>query len=203
MKTTQNLGVAGLVSLALAFGASADAQTSYDTTIIRGKVPTKDEVINALTPDAQTEDVVLTRGLKVKKKASTTTSSSADSAATTAAAPPPRRKALDLQVNFEFGSFDLTAQAKSALGNLADALSSPKLSRFAFLIEGHTDSVGSAAYNQRLSQQRADSVKNFLVAQYNIPSGRLQAVGHGEEVLLRPHQPASADNRRVQFVNLQ
>lgn len=71
-------------------------------------------------------------------------------------------------------------------------------------VEGHTDSRGSARTNLRLSQQRADSVKAYLVDK-GIASERLEAVGYGEEKPIDPKNNAAAwdQNRRVEFMILE
>ena len=67
------------------------------------------------------------------------------------------------------------------------------------VIEGHTDTSGSAAYNKKLSQKRADAVANLLVEQYGIDRSRVQAMGYGEERPLVEEKTADdrAKNRRV------
>lgn len=67
-------------------------------------------------------------------------------------------------------------------------------------ISGHTDNVGSNAYNQKLSKQRADAVKGWLVNK-GISADRIQAVGYGEE---KPRVPNDTEdnrrlNRRIEF----
>ncbi|MEO8463925.1 MAG: OmpA family protein [Gammaproteobacteria bacterium] len=104
-------------------------------------------------------------------------------------------------VTFEFNSAQLTASASETLRRVADALRGEPNLRAE--IAGHTDSVGSDEYNLKLSQDRANSVQQFLVAQ-GIDRGRLQARGYGEG---RPvADNGSADgrdrNRRVEFVVL-
>ncbi len=66
-------------------------------------------------------------------------------------------------------------------------------------IAGHTDSDGSDAYNQKLSQARADAVKELLVTQYGIAASRLTAVGYGESkpVASNATKEGKAENRRV------
>ena len=69
-------------------------------------------------------------------------------------------------------------------------------------IEGHTDSVGSDSYNQKLSQERAESVKGFLVEQ-GIPAERIPAVeGFGRTRPAAPNDtpPNREKNRRVEIV---
>ncbi len=63
------------------------------------------------------------------------------------------------------------------------------------VVEGHTDSVGTDAYNQGLSERRAGAVRDVLVNQYGVESGRVQAVGYGES---RPvADNASSDGRAI------
>jgi outer membrane protein OmpA-like peptidoglycan-associated protein len=72
-----------------------------------------------------------------------------------------------------------------------------KYPREVFLIEGHTDAVGSDAYNLKLSRARAEAVKKALTAFYVIPARNLQTVGLGERYLKIPTAEAEAENRRV------
>ena len=67
-------------------------------------------------------------------------------------------------------------------------------------VEGHTDNRGSNSYNQQLSQDRADSVMNYLLS-VGIDAGRVMAVGFGEEVPSADNATESgrAANRRVEF----
>jgi len=67
------------------------------------------------------------------------------------------------------------------------------------VIEGHTDSDGSDAYNQKLSQSRADAVKASLITQYGIAASRLTATGYGESrpVASNATKDGKAQNRRV------
>jgi len=68
------------------------------------------------------------------------------------------------------------------------------------VIEGHTDSTGSAAYNQKLSQQRADAVKNRLMEKFDIKESRLIAKGFGESKPIADNKNAGGRelNRRVE-----
>jgi len=67
-------------------------------------------------------------------------------------------------------------------------------------IEGHTDSRGAAAYNQQLSQKRADAVRTFLIEKFNITADRVNAIGYGEAKPVADNNTAEgrAANRRVQ-----
>jgi outer membrane protein OmpA-like peptidoglycan-associated protein len=66
-----------------------------------------------------------------------------------------------------------------------------------FMIEGHTDAVGSDAYNLNLSRQRAQAVKEALTTFYVIPDRNLQTVGYGERYLKIPTAEPEQENRRV------
>jgi outer membrane protein OmpA-like peptidoglycan-associated protein len=72
-----------------------------------------------------------------------------------------------------------------------------KYPREVFLIEGHTDAVGSDAYNAKLSKARAEAVKKALSTFYIIPAKNLKTVGLGERYLKIPTAEAEAENRRV------
>lgn len=66
-----------------------------------------------------------------------------------------------------------------------------------FLIEGHTDAVGSASYNYALSEERAVAVREALLDYFNIPARNLVAIGYGERYLRIPTPLAEQENRRV------
>ncbi len=125
-----------------------------------------------------------------------------------AGAPPPRPAAampsVNLTVNFPTNSAALTPAATRTLNELGRALSSQALAGFRFRIEGHTDTVGSPEANRTLSERRAATVVDYLVARFNVDRSRLEAVGMGQDGLLVQTSPQSAEprNRRVQVVNL-
>ena len=104
-------------------------------------------------------------------------------------------------IQFEFNSDRLTAKARSQAAELAAALTLPSLRGFSFAVVGHTDSVGSAGYNQDLSLRRARSVKRRLVAGAVEP-GRLVEVGLGESYPVAGAGGDDARNRRVEIINL-
>lgn len=108
---------------------------------------------------------------------------------------------------FEFDKSTLTAQARSILdGEIAKLQANP-----AMMIEvaGHTDSIGSDAYNMELSQQRAQSVVDYLVLK-GLDRSRLKAVGYGERNPVAANRNADgtdnpqgrAMNRRVELVGM-
>jgi OOP family OmpA-OmpF porin len=70
------------------------------------------------------------------------------------------------------------------------------------MLEGHTDSVGSTAYNQSLSQDRADAVKRVLVRHFQIDSARIRTIGMGESQPIADNESEEgrARNRRVEAI---
>lgn len=69
-------------------------------------------------------------------------------------------------------------------------------------IEGHTDSTGGSALNERLSQERAEAVRDYLVANHVLPIYRIVAVGRGSDEPLAPNETAEgrALNRRIDVI---
>ena len=101
-------------------------------------------------------------------------------------------------VLFAFGSAELTGEAKRLLADVATRLTGANL--VAVKVVGHTDSVGSDAYNQGLSERRARSVADFLVAQ-GVPADKLSTEGRGESqpVADNGSDAGRAENRRVEL----
>ncbi|HMK70539.1 MAG TPA: OmpA family protein [Xanthobacteraceae bacterium] len=108
---------------------------------------------------------------------------------------------VNIYVNFAFNSAELTSDTRIILDQLGAALRDPKLGAFSFVIAGHTDAAGGAEFNQKLSERRADAVRNYLIAQFGIPAERLTAKGYGKSQLLDPEHPEDGVNRRVQVIN--
>lgn len=108
---------------------------------------------------------------------------------------------LDLTVNFDFDSARLRPDGRDLLKSLASALSDPRLQNFRFRVEGHTDGQGTEAYNDQLSQRRADAVVAYL-SSTGVHTERLEAVGKGFRELLDQADPKSPMNRRVRVVTL-
>jgi outer membrane protein OmpA-like peptidoglycan-associated protein len=108
--------------------------------------------------------------------------------------------ALSVELIFGYNSAELTDSAKQQLKPIGEALSSGKLQILNFVIEGHTDAVGSQTYNKTLSEQRAASVKQFLVDIYKLDEAHIQVIGKGKTDLLDPNNPDSEVNRRVRII---
>lgn len=154
------------------------AEPELEVTNYGNQAPSTEEFINALDP-------------ALRKKTRSISSE------------PPKMRSVSLGIQFKYDSYELTESAHDVLNSLGGALGSPQLSEHKFMIEGHTDTTGSADYNQSLSEQRARSVKNYLVNVFGIDPARLTEVGRGETALLDESDPGGAANRRVQIINLE
>ena len=109
-------------------------------------------------------------------------------------------KAVD-GVTFESNSANLTTSAKNVLRSLGISLTAnPEVS---IEIQAHTDSDGSADYNQTLSEQRAQSAMNYLI-ELGVEAVRLSASGFGENQPIADNttREGKARNRRVEFIPL-
>jgi len=117
--------------------------------------------------------------------------------------PQPRHEyTAAFQINFEFASARLTDDARHVLDLVGAAMTAPDGAGSGFRIVGHTDVIGSPATNQRLSDDRANAVKEYLINQHGIVPSRLQAFGRGARDLLNSANPKSPENRRVEITNL-
>jgi outer membrane protein OmpA-like peptidoglycan-associated protein len=101
-------------------------------------------------------------------------------------------------VLFDTGSASLRSASRSALQEMADVFDKYPNTRIS--VQGHTDSVGSASYNQRLSDRRADSVAGYLES-LGVRSSRIDSIGYGESSPRSSNSTASGrqQNRRVEI----
>ncbi len=109
---------------------------------------------------------------------------------------------ITIAIEFDLGSARIKPSSFSALGLMADALYSPYLQGYCFLVVGNTDSRGSREYNLKLSDRRAEAIRAALINPFGISPVRIEAVGLGEEQLLNRADPKAAENRRVQLINI-
>jgi outer membrane protein OmpA-like peptidoglycan-associated protein len=108
---------------------------------------------------------------------------------------------IDLEITFDYNSADISQKSMPSVQALGRALTSAELKGSTFIVAGHTDAAGGEAYNQDLSERRADSIKHYLMDKYSIAGGDLVTVGYGKSKLKDPSQPLAEVNRRVQVVN--
>src|ERR1700761_2433872 len=109
---------------------------------------------------------------------------------------------IDLEINFDYDSADISAASMPNVQALGRALANPSLKGSTFVVAGHTDGAGTDAYNQDLSERRADSIKRYLVDKFSIASANLVTVGYGKTKPKDPGAPMDPANRRVQVVNM-
>jgi outer membrane protein OmpA-like peptidoglycan-associated protein len=158
----------------------AQAQTVPHDVIAEASL-TPDAVLDALDPAA-----VRARSLRI--------------GAARPAQAAPQRASASLLITFGTNSVELSAAARRQLDIVASALRNDRLAQHRFTVEGHADPRGSAETNLKLSRERADSVKQYLVAHHRIAEDRLVTEGRGDRDPLVPEQPAAPENRRVTFV---
>jgi outer membrane protein OmpA-like peptidoglycan-associated protein len=194
------------IGAALSFGMGA-AFASDDVT--------EDQILKALTPAKKP----LTRGLSVGPQAEPAatpaeakfvtsirgraTRSLSKSEREEIAAIVQDKPKIDLEINFDYNSADISAKSLSSVQALGRALSNAELKGSTFVVAGHTDAAGGEEYNQNLSERRAESIKKYLVDKYGINGADLVTVGYGKSKLKDPNQPMAEVNRRVQVVNME
>jgi outer membrane protein OmpA-like peptidoglycan-associated protein len=111
-----------------------------------------------------------------------------------------RMRRIDLDaINFEFGAWEVTQDQYPALQRVAGAMKRviDRNPDEMFMIEGHTDAVGSDEDNLSLSDRRAESVAIILSEQFGVPAENLTTQGYGEQYLKVNTEQAERQNRRV------
>jgi len=115
-------------------------------------------------------------------------------------APEPVAEAVrvELDVKFDFDKAQVKPESMGDIQSLADFMK--QYPQTTTVVEGHTDSVGTDAYNQKLSERRANAVREVLVNQYGVGGTRVNAVGYGESrpVADNATEEGRAINRRVE-----
>lgn len=110
---------------------------------------------------------------------------------------------LDLFINFPEDSDRLVGKGRDQANELGRALTDPKFAGKPFRVVGHTNSRGDYGYNQDLSERRARTVRDYLIANFGINPGLLSTEGKGESALrIWPEQNEAdyAINRRVEIL---
>jgi outer membrane protein OmpA-like peptidoglycan-associated protein len=109
---------------------------------------------------------------------------------------------LTIAIEFDFNSARISPRSYRSIGLMADALYHPALYGYCFLIVGNTDAVGGREYNLKLSERRAEAIRQALINPFAIAQLRVDTLGLGEEQLLNRSNPKAAENRRVQLINV-
>jgi outer membrane protein OmpA-like peptidoglycan-associated protein len=188
----------------LAIMAIGAAFSGTIRTAAAGDDVTAGQILQALTPAAKHP---LTRGLSVGPKADPETVAAEDrfvktirNRATRSLSSTEREEIatiakdkpnIDLEINFDYNSADISKKSLSSVQALGQALTNPDLKGSTFIVAGHTDAVGSDVYNQDLSERRADSIKRYLTDKFGIAGSDLVTVGYGKTKLKVPGHPTA------------
>jgi outer membrane protein OmpA-like peptidoglycan-associated protein len=105
---------------------------------------------------------------------------------------------IDVEVRFALGSAALARAASAQLIALGAELGKPEHKGARLVVAGHTDARGSDAFNQRLSERRAEAVKHVLIGRFGLPDETVVAVGHGKAEP-KNADPYASENRRVEI----
>ena len=109
---------------------------------------------------------------------------------------------IDLDIQFDYNSAEISKTSMTSVQELGKALSNNGLKGSTIMVAGHTDAIGGDAYNQDLSERRADTIKRYLTEKYGLNGSNLVTVGYGKTKPKDPNAPMDPINRRVQVVNL-
>ena len=192
------------------------AVMSFGSIAYAGDNVTEDQILQALKPVPKPP---LTRGLSAGPQANPAPSAAETKLITTVRGRTTRslsqsereeiaaivkdKPKIDLEINFDYNSAEISAKSLPSVQALGRALTNSELKGSTFVVAGHTDAAGGEDYNQSLSERRADSIKKYLVDKYGINGADLVTVGYGKGKLKDPSQPMAEANRRVQVVNME
>ena len=189
-------------ALSLGMGAAFAADDVTEDQILKALAPAKKPLTRGLSAGPQTEPAANPAETKfVSSIRGRTTRSLSQSEREEIAAIVKDKPKIDLEINFDYNSADISAKSLTSVQALGRALSNAELKGSTFVVAGHTDAAGGEVYNQELSERRAEAIKRYLVDKYGIPD--LVTVGYGKSKLKDPNQPMAESNRRVQVVNME
>jgi len=192
------------IGTALAQEKAKDKNVS-EGDILRALVPEKKPLTRGLSVGPQQVDqaAVAAEGQFVQKIRGRSTRSLTISEREEIAAIVKDKPKIDLEINFDYNSSEISTKSLESVQALGRALSNNELKGSTFVVAGHTDAAGGEGYNQDLSERRADAIKRYLVDKYGINGTDLVTVGYGKSKLKDPNQPMAEANRRVQVVNME
>lgn len=176
---------------------------------------TEEQILKALAPEKKQ----LTRGLSVGSKVEPAANAAEDKFVQTIRGRSTRslssaereeiativkdKPKIDLEINFDYNSAQINAKSLPSVHALGRALTNADLKGSTFVVAGHTDAAGSEAFNQDLSERRAEAIKRYLIDKYGVNGSDLVTVGYGKSKLKDPNRPLAEVNRRVQVVNME
>jgi outer membrane protein OmpA-like peptidoglycan-associated protein len=197
------------IGAALSFGvatATAGDNNVTEDQIVRALVPVKKPLTRGLSVGPQVEPdpaAVAAEGRFVQTIRGRTTRSLSNTEREEIATIVKDKPKIDLEINFDYNSAEISARSLSSVQALGNALTNPDLKGSTFVVAGHTDAAGGESYNQDLSERRADAIKRYLIDKYGIAASDLVTVGYGKSKLKDPANPMADANRRVQVVNME
>jgi outer membrane protein OmpA-like peptidoglycan-associated protein len=194
------------IGAALSIGVAKAADDVTEDQILQALVPAKKPLTRSLSmgPQTQTDPAAAAaEGRFVQTLRNRPTRSLSLSEREEIATIVKDKPKIDLEINFDYNSADISTKSLTSVQALGRALSNPDLKGSTFVVAGHTDAAGGEAYNQDLSERRADSIKRYLVDKFGIAGTDLVTVGYGKTKLKNPANPLADVNRRVQVVNME
>jgi outer membrane protein OmpA-like peptidoglycan-associated protein len=198
-KTAIRSAFAAGIALSLSAGFAGAADNATEEQILKALTPKR--LTRSLSGSADTSKAADEAKFVNQIRNRTTRSLSAgerEQIATIAQEKP----SIDLEITFDYNSANISQKALPAVTALGKALTNPELKGTTFVLAGHTDAKGGDAYNQDLSERRADSLKKYLMDKYGIAAADLVTVGYGKTKLKNASDPVADENRRVQVVNM-
>ena len=197
-------------ALSFGMGTALAAEKAKDKNVSEGEIlralaPEKKPLTRGLSVGPQQVDqaAVAAEGKFVQKIRGRSTRSLSTSEREEIAAIVKDKPKIDLEINFDYNSAQISAKSLESVEALGRALSNAELKGSTFVVAGHTDAAGGEGYNQDLSERRADAIKRHLVEKYGFIGTDLVTVGYCKSKLKDPAQPMAEANRRVQVVNME
>jgi outer membrane protein OmpA-like peptidoglycan-associated protein len=191
------------VALSIGMAKAVAGDDVSEDQIVRALAPAKPPLTRSLSAEPQADPAAVTAEdhfvQTIRNRATRSLSLDEREEIATIARDKPN---IDLEINFDYNSADISAKSLPTAQALGRALTNPDLKGSTFVVAGYTDAAGGEAYNQDLSERRADAIKRYLTDKFSIPGPDLVTVGYGKTKLKDPADPLSGVNRRVQVVNM-
>jgi outer membrane protein OmpA-like peptidoglycan-associated protein len=179
------------ITLGIALSMTAGVAMAGDNNV------SADQIVNALKPAVKAKEIGFVQTLRNRKTRSLSMGEREEIAEIASTKPK-----IDLDIQFDYNSADINQGSLTSVQALGRALADPNLKGSTFVVAGHTDAIGGEAYNQDLSERRADTIKRYLTEKYGIAGTDLVTVGYGKDKPKDPSAPMDPINRRVQVVNM-
>lgn len=191
------------VALCIGVGSAVAADDVTEDQIVRALAPAKKPLTRSLSVGPQADPAAsAAEGRFVQTIRGRATRSLSSTEREEIAAIAKDKPNIDLEITFDYNSADISAKSLPAVQALGRALTRSDLKGSTFIVAGHTDAAGAEAYNQDLSERRADAIKRYLTDKFGIAGADLVTVGYGKSKLKDPGNPMAEANRRVQVVNM-